>query len=255
MPTPAQRVIAAATRRLGTIEMPKGSNDDLGGWITGINRKWGLYRQPWCNMATDKWFEEAGVSDEGIQSPATWITEANARARGFITKNPVPGSLICWPGKHIGIVEKVYSPTLVGTIEGNSDDQVQRRTRSSSGAVFITVPAIAQAAVRPPQPIRIWSFEDPQAPRLHPGKWRSKLFAQRAKRKLGGLGRRAKLTKRDGRWRILMPREHRFNTKAGRDTWMRKAEQKWGRKMRPTTRLLHPRTTTQTQADGLGKTT
>ena len=36
---------------------------------------------------------------------------------------------------------------------------------------------------------------------------------------------------------------------------MRKAEQKWGRKMRPTTRLLHPRNTTQTQADGLGKTT
>lgn len=255
MATPAQRILNTAARDVGHAESPLGSNDDGGGLITRINRAWGLIRQPWCNMWSDDVYKRADVDDNGIQSPATWITGSNARRAGYLIDYPIPGCLICWEGRHIGIVRRVWTRTIVDTYEGNSGDRVAERTREQGDAIYIAVPALRQAAVTPPKPIRIWCFEDLQAPRLHPGRWRSKLFAQRAKRKLGGLGRRAQLTKRGGRWRLVLPREHRFNTKSGRDAWRRKAEAQWGRPMRPTTRLIHPKTPSQVVADGLGKTT
>lgn len=257
MATPAQRVVARAEKTFGIHEIPWGSNDDGGGWITRIQEVWGLRRQPWCNMATAAWFKESGVDDDGIQSPATWITAQNAHRKGYVTSAPSVGSLICWPGKHIGLVRQVFTSSIVGTIEGNSSDQVQHRVRDAkeSGAIFITVPAILQSAVRPPDPIQIYCFEDLKGPRLHPGKWRTKLFAKRAKRKLGGLGRQVKLTKRDKRWRLLLPREYRYNQKAGRDAWAVKFEKTYGYGVRKTTRMLYPKSAKQAVADGLGKTT
>jgi hypothetical protein len=45
---------------------------------------------------------------------------------------PAPGDLIVWD-EHIGVVESVDADGTVHTIEGNSSDQVSRRTHDASG--------------------------------------------------------------------------------------------------------------------------
>jgi CHAP domain len=45
---------------------------------------------------------------------------------------PQPGDLIVWD-EHIGIVESVTPDGKIQTIEGNSSDQVARRTYGSDG--------------------------------------------------------------------------------------------------------------------------
>ena len=45
---------------------------------------------------------------------------------------PQPGDLIVWD-EHIGIVESVGADGSISTIEGNSSDQVSRRTYGADG--------------------------------------------------------------------------------------------------------------------------
>jgi len=45
---------------------------------------------------------------------------------------PQPGDLIVWD-EHIGVVESVDANGSIHTIEGNSSDQVSRRTYDASG--------------------------------------------------------------------------------------------------------------------------
>ena len=62
-----------------------------------------------------------------------WTTSTpgrNAPARRFRTRpgvQPQPGDLIVWD-EHIGVVESVGADGTIATIEGNSSDQVSRRT-------------------------------------------------------------------------------------------------------------------------------
>ena len=248
MNSAAARVIAAATRRLGVHEVPWGSN--RGELIDTWSARWGMRAVPWCNIFTDAMYREAGVSDGGIQSPATAITAENARRAGMVTTHPTPGALICWPGRHIGIIEHVHTPTVVGTIEGNTSDMVARRTRSTTGAIIITPPAV-RGDTTPPATTTIYCYEDPAGPVLIPGRWRLKASAQRARDKHPGAGHRARLTRTKRWWRVRLPKEFRFTTRAQRDTAMAAREAQTGRRMRPTRRTA---TTTPT-ASGLGKTT
>lgn len=260
MTTPGDRVVAAAARRVGTTERPLGSNGDGGGWIDQIIRAAGLYdlpgpEKPWCNMATMAWYREPGVSDQGIQSPSTALTAANARRLGLVTGHPARGGLVCWPGRHIALIETVYAGGVVGTIGGNESDAVRRSTRNGpgTGAIFITPSAMA--APPPPAPTRVWCFNDPKGRVLHPGAWRTKAFALAARRRLGAIGTGAVLTRRNRRWRILLPAEWRFANRPARDTWKAKREKQTGRRMRTSTRLVAHLTPAQAAAQGLGKTT
>jgi hypothetical protein len=47
---------------------------------------------------------------------------------------PRPGDLVVWD-EHIGVVEAVLPDGSVQTIEGNSSDQVSRRTHEASSAL------------------------------------------------------------------------------------------------------------------------
>jgi YD repeat-containing protein len=49
-------------------------------------------------------------------------------------QQPQPGDLIVWD-EHIGLVERVDPNGTVHTIEGNSSDQVIRRTHAAGSAL------------------------------------------------------------------------------------------------------------------------
>lgn len=251
----ATRVTTTAAREIGVHEVPWGSNTGprvrqyqaatvLGG--TG----W-----PWCNAFTEWVYKAAEVDDDGLNNPATAITAARAHQKGAVVSYPVAGGMLCWPGRHIALIERVYSRTAVGTIGGNESDSVRRATRSTAGAIVIAPRAIRQAAVAPPEPTRIYGFTDPKGRVLLPGAWRSRAFAANARRRLGTLGKRATLTKRRGRWRILMPAEYRYTTRPARDTDMALRAAQTGRRMRPMSRLTTTLDRTQVVTQGLGRTT
>jgi hypothetical protein len=249
--TPGERVVAKAASYLWVHEVPWGSNRST--TIDRWSREWGMVGVPWCNIFSDAVYREAGVDDEGIQSPATAITASNGYKRGAVVSYPVVGGLLVWPGTHVAVIERVYSKTTVGTIEGNSGDRVARRTRSNAGAIYIAPRAIRQGAVAPPDPTRIYGFQDPKGAVLAPGAWRTKAFALNARRKLGTLGRRAKVTKRGGKWRILMPAEYRYTSRKDRDRDMALRGAETGRRMRPISRTVTTLDRSQVVTQGLGK--
>lgn len=253
--TSAQRLITVAAREVGVHEVPWGTNTgtrvrqyqastDLPG--TG----W-----PWCNAFVKWCHARSGVPDDGLNSPATAITAARAYQQGAVVSYPVVGGYLCWPGKHIALIERVYNRTTVGTIGGNEGDAVRRSTRSTAGAIIIAPRAVRQGAEAPPDPTRIYAFQDPKGAVLAPGSWRTKAFALNARRRLGTLGRRARVTKRNGRWRVVMPAEYRYTTRAARNQDMALRAAQTGRTMRPISRLVTTLDKAQVVTQGLGKTT
>lgn len=228
MSTPVDRLLAELDRRVGAIENPKGSNTDGGGFVDRCQWRYRMGRGtatgpvPWCNCHVGDALAAAGIDDHGVMSPATLVTEHRARAAGMVITSPIPGAHIIWPGRHIGTIKRVLTRDLVITNEGNTDDAVRERARSTAGTVLIALPQIRAGQSPPPAPVRLYGFEDPRGPQLHPGRWRTKTFALNARRRMGPLGRGAKLTRRDGRWRLLLPARFKgYETAAGRDGWMR----------------------------------
>lgn len=231
MTTPVQRLTAALDATVGTIERPKGSNTDYGGHIDRTQWRYGMGRGtrtgavPWCNCHAGERLAAAGINDHGVMSPATQVTADRARAAGFTITTPIPGAHMVWPGKHIGTVRRVYTRTLVLNNEGNSNDAVREVTRSTAGTYLFALPEIRTGQAPPPAPVTLYGFEDPRGRMLQPGAWRFKTSAKNALRKLGPLGRGATLTKRNGRWRILLAARFRgYEKRTGRDAWMAKRQ-------------------------------
>jgi hypothetical protein len=136
--TPAgQAIVNLVRNELGQAEQPPGSNDSA---------RIAQYRQatagsgvgPWCAYFTSWAAREAGVpiGDSGqgyglVDDVWAW----GQRAGKAITAGsapPAPGDLIVWD-EHIGVVESVGADGAITTIEGNSSDQVSRRTYGSDG--------------------------------------------------------------------------------------------------------------------------
>lgn len=266
----AARLFRVLDARVGRVESPKGSNSDRGGVIDRCQWRYGMGRGtrtgavPWCNCHIGDALAEAGIDDHGIMSPATSVTEARARALGFVIRYPIPGAQVLWSGRHIGTVKVVYSATRVLTNEGNSNDACREVVRDLAGTVLIALPAIRSGAVEPPKPVTLYAFEDTRGRMLHPGLWRTKLFAQRARKRMGPLGRDADLTKRNGRWRIRMPRFYTgYAKEAGRDAWLAKRQAEIRRyqqpgstpvRLRPYRYTVTVLTNPQAEAQGLGRT-
>jgi hypothetical protein len=135
--TAGQRMIAAAAAEVGQAEQPPGSNDSarIGEYRTATA---GSGVGPWCAYFTSWAAQQAGVpvgeAGQGFGSVDALYAWAQRTGRAIPAGNapPQPGDLIVWD-EHIGIVESVLPDGRIQTIEGNSSDQVARRSYGPDG--------------------------------------------------------------------------------------------------------------------------
>lgn len=129
-----QAIVNLVSKEIGVKEQPIGSND---------SPRIAQYRQatagsgvgPWCAYFTSWAAREAGVplGDNGQGFGRVDDVYAWAQKAGKAVPNtsgdvkPQPGDLIVWD-EHIGVVENVAADGTINTIEGNSSDQVIRRS-------------------------------------------------------------------------------------------------------------------------------
>ena len=133
-------LLAAVQREVGVAEQPPGSND---------SPRIAQYRQatagssvgPWCAYFTSWAAREAGIplGDSGqgfgrVDDVYAWAQRSGRAVPNGPGVVPRPGDLIVWD-EHIGVVEAVLPDGSVQTIEGNSSDQVSRRTHEPGSAL------------------------------------------------------------------------------------------------------------------------
>ncbi|HEY6889124.1 MAG TPA: CHAP domain-containing protein [Solirubrobacter sp.] len=132
--TAGQAIVNLVSKEVGVAEQPPGSND---------SPRIAQYRQatagsgvgPWCAYFTSWAARESGVplGDNGqgfgrVDDVYAWAQKAGkAIPNTGADVKPQPGDLIVWD-EHIGVVESVGADGTINTIEGNSSDQVSRRS-------------------------------------------------------------------------------------------------------------------------------
>ena len=137
--TPAgQAMLNAVRNEVGQAESPPGSND---------SPRIAQYRQatagsgvgPWCAYFVSWAARQAGapVGEQGqgfgsVDALYDWAQRAGKATPAGQGVAPQPGDIIVWD-EHIGLVEGVDANGTIHTIEGNSSDQVARRTYDASG--------------------------------------------------------------------------------------------------------------------------
>jgi hypothetical protein len=131
------RLLAAVQGEVGQAEQPPGSND---------SPRISQYRQatagapgpgPWCAYFVSWAARQAGtpVGEQGqgfgsVDALYAWAQRAGRTVPAG--QPPQPGDLIVWD-EHMGVVESVSPDGRISTIEGNSSDQVSRRTYGPDG--------------------------------------------------------------------------------------------------------------------------
>jgi hypothetical protein len=135
--TTGARMVALAQAELGQAEQPPGSNDSarIAEYRTATA---GSGVGPWCNFFVSWAAKQAGAplgeQGQGFGAVAATWDWAQRTGRALPAgQAPAPGDLIVWDGRHIGIVEQVLPDGRIQTIEGNSSDQVARRTYGADG--------------------------------------------------------------------------------------------------------------------------
>jgi hypothetical protein len=134
-------IVAAAAGEVGQAEQPPGSNDSL---------RIAQYRAatagapgpgPWCAYFVSWAARQAGtpLGDHGegfgsVDALYAWAQRTGRAAPAGSGYTPKPGDLIVF-NQHIGIVENVLPDGQIQTIEGNSSDQVSRRTHAPGDAI------------------------------------------------------------------------------------------------------------------------
>ena len=133
-PSSAGHAIVNLVRgEVGVAEQPSGSND---------SPRIAQFRQatagsgvgPWCAYFTSWAAREAGVplgeNGQGfgrVDDVYAWAQRSGKAVPNGSGVTPRPGDLIVWD-EHIGVVEAVGPDGTINTIEGNSSDQVARRS-------------------------------------------------------------------------------------------------------------------------------
>lgn len=134
------KMVALAQNEIGVKEEPMGSND--GARIKEYRTATaGSGVGPWCAYFTSWLAKSAGapVGEQGqgfgsVDALYAWAQRTGkAEANGPGVK-PNPGDMIVFD-EHIGLVESVDADGTVHTIEGNSSDQVIRRTHPQGAAL------------------------------------------------------------------------------------------------------------------------
>ncbi len=135
--TAGARMVALAQAELGQAEQPPGSNDSprIAEYRTATA---GSGVGPWCNFFVSWAARQAGAplgeQGQGFGAVAATWDWAQRTGRALPAgQAPAPGDLIVWDGRHIGIVEQVLPDGRIQTIEGNSSNQVARRTYGPDG--------------------------------------------------------------------------------------------------------------------------
>ena len=134
-------IVAAAAAEVGQAEQPPGSND---------SPRIAQYRAatagapgpgPWCAYFASWACRQAGVpvGDHGegfgsVDALYAWAQRTGRAAPAGSGYVPRPGDLIVF-NQHIGVVESVLPGGQIQTIEGNSSDQVSRRTHAPGDAI------------------------------------------------------------------------------------------------------------------------
>ena len=249
----ALKAVEVATREVGVAEDPPGSNrgprvQTYQAATTLAGTGW-----PWCAAFVQWVWTQAGVETDccSASTEAMWLM---GRAKGWLSDTPLPGCAILWRGVHTGIVVAV-SDGVVETVEGNSGDQVARRTRAiGQGETYLIPPSIRSTAG---QVGRVYWLEDTGArPRLV-GPWRTRAWAEaRLRRIRPGLQPRLQATTK-GRWVILTGPRRRYGpwaTPQQRDRAAAVLEKRLGHPLRPysTPTLAGP---VGGAAEAIGKTT
>ena len=249
----ALKAVEVATREVGVAEDPPGSNrgprvQTYQAATTLAGTGW-----PWCAAFVQWVWTQAGVETDccSASTEAMWLM---GRAKGWLSDTPLPGCAILWRGVHTGIVVAV-GDGVVETVEGNSGDQVARRTRAiGQGETYLIPPSIRSTAG---QVGRVYWLEDTGArPRLV-GPWRTRAWAEaRLRRIRPGLQPRLQATTK-GRWVILTGPRRRYGpwaTPQQRDRAAAVLEKRLGHPLRPysTPTLAGP---VGGAAEAIGKTT
>ena len=132
-------IVAAAAGEVGQKEQPPGSNDSprIAQYRQAVAGSpgpgpWCAYFVSWAARQAGMPVGEGGRGDASVDSMYAWAQRVG-RAEGGDYK-PKPGDLIIWD-EHMGIVEAVMPDGSVKTIEGNSSDQVIRRTHPAGSAL------------------------------------------------------------------------------------------------------------------------
>ncbi len=96
---------------------------------------------PWCAYFTSWLAKSAGVpvGEQGqgfgsVDALYGWAQRTGRAVQNGPGVHPSPGDLIVWD-EHIGVVESVDPDGTVHTIEGNSSNQVIRRTHDAGSAL------------------------------------------------------------------------------------------------------------------------
>jgi hypothetical protein len=133
------RIVALAQAEVGQKESPPGSNNSsrIAQYRTATA---GSAVGPWCAYFASWIARQAGVpiGDGGrglglVDAVWAWGQRTGKAIRAG-AGDPKPGDLIIWD-EHMGIVESVRPDGTVTTIEGNSSDQVARRTHRKGDAI------------------------------------------------------------------------------------------------------------------------
>jgi hypothetical protein len=133
------RVVAIAQREMGQKEAPMGSNNSprIAQYRIAVP---GGPVGPWCAYFASWVAKQAGVplgqNGQGfarVDDVWAWA-QRSGHAVPAASGQPKPGDLIIWD-EHMGLVESVEPDGTIRTIEGNSSDQVARRTHRRGDAI------------------------------------------------------------------------------------------------------------------------
>ncbi|MFT4034987.1 MAG: CHAP domain-containing protein [Patulibacter sp.] len=135
-----QRIVALAQQELGVSEQPPGSNDSpriaqyreaTAG--SGVG-PWCAYFTSWLAKSSGAPLGEQGQGFGSVDALYAWAQRTGRAVQNGAGVTPSPGNLIVFD-EHIGVVESVDADGTVHTIEGNSSNQVIRRTHSAGEAL------------------------------------------------------------------------------------------------------------------------
>ena len=131
---PGAQIVALAQAEVGQTEQPPGSNDSPRIAEYRASTAGAPGPGPWCAYFTSWAAKAAGVplGDSGqgfgsVDAVYAWAQSSGKANPIDSGQPPKPGDLIVWD-EHMGIVESVGADGKIQTIEGNSSDQVSRRT-------------------------------------------------------------------------------------------------------------------------------
>lgn len=134
-------IVAAAAGEVGQAEQPPGSNDSpriaqyrqATGGNPGVG-PWCAYFASWACRQAGVPIMDGGAGSGSVDAIYAWAQRTGRAQPAASSYTPKPGDLIVF-NEHIGVVEKVLPDGTIQSIEGNSSDQVARRTHPRSDAI------------------------------------------------------------------------------------------------------------------------